>query len=118
MGAYFSIQEKLLSINDNDGLQMKEFLDEKMNDFVREHCKIDKTLFVPIKLLNHAWIQYSCHHEFNEILREYCDSKYYIINGAIFFDNNLIVDNNMYYGIGLMSWPNTSDDYKKYWESD
>lgn len=28
--------------------EMKEFLDEKMRDFVKDHCKIDKTLFVPI----------------------------------------------------------------------
>ena len=100
MGSVVSLKQ-----DDKRGAELKELLDQHMNNFVQKYCKIDHTAFVPINLLKHAWMQYMHYVGFNKLLGEYYDSRHNIKHGAIFFHDNLIIDNGMYFGIGLVSWP-------------
>jgi hypothetical protein len=44
---------------------------DRMDDFIEEHCILDPAAFVPITLLNLAWIEYAKMHGFYDDLKKY-----------------------------------------------
>lgn len=68
MGLFLSRQKKPPT---NDDIDLKNRVEGHMNAFLDEYCIEDKAAFVPITLLQRAWMQYAGIHGFLKDLETY-----------------------------------------------
>lgn len=68
MGLFLSRQKKAPT---NEDIDLKRRVEGHMSAFLDEYCIEDKTAFVPITLLQQAWMQYALIHGFLEDLKTY-----------------------------------------------
>jgi hypothetical protein len=67
MGLSLSRQKK----PSDEDIDLKKRVEDYMNAFLDEHCIVDKAAFVPITLLQVAWMEYAKFHGFIKDLEKY-----------------------------------------------
>lgn len=101
MGLLLSRQKKPTSDEDID---LEKRVEEHMGAFLDEHCIVDKAAFVPITLLQVAWMQYARNEGFIRDLEKYERSH----KCLLLLPEGVSVDvfSACYMGIALDTYPN------------
>lgn len=94
------------------GKELKTEVDECISNFLKAHCEKNPAYFVPITMLQTAWVRYCVANKCLSKIQEYYNDRHNERHGRIFWGDDIIPRDNMYIGIRLNSWPECPSDIR------